>query len=100
MEATDCPQSLVVVVVAKSPVSPVVPFSASQRVGTTGNISVLGWGIFFCVKKRWIEEIVVAQALRLLADNGILEKITNQVLDLQGFERYYFFAAGGCHART
>jgi hypothetical protein len=35
------------------------------------------------VKKRWIEDIVIAQALRLLADDAILEKITDQILDLQ-----------------
>jgi len=35
------------------------------------------------VKKDWIENIVVNQALRLLADDAILEKITAMILALQ-----------------
>ncbi|MCL2083568.1 MAG: zinc ribbon domain-containing protein, partial [Oscillospiraceae bacterium] len=35
------------------------------------------------VKKLWIENIVVNQALRLIADDSILEKITDKLLALQ-----------------
>ena len=35
------------------------------------------------VKKVWIEDIVVNQAMRLLADDAILERITDSILELQ-----------------
>ena len=35
------------------------------------------------VKKDWIEDIVVEQAIKLLADDTILDKLTNLILDLQ-----------------
>jgi len=35
------------------------------------------------VKKQWIEDFVVAEAMKMLADNKVLEKVADLVLDLQ-----------------
>ena len=38
------------------------------------------------VRKTWIEDIVIHQALRVLMDNGLLERIADMVLELQARE--------------
>jgi len=38
------------------------------------------------VRKNWIEDIVIHQALRVLMDNGLLERVADMVLELQARE--------------
>ena len=41
------------------------------------------------VRKDWIEDLVVAEAIRILSDQGIVEQLAERLYEMQGGGRAY-----------